>query len=149
MSRRSAILVEIVARLDAVGKPADVTVHRSRTRPIDKDALPAMVVYLLEETTESRSSGRHKARRRSKVRVECRVAVAADDETTLPDDAVDPLLSWAVRSLLADPTLGGLAIEVIEESTTWDAEESDRVYAAAAVDFTVDYITAAGDPDVP
>ncbi len=145
MSRRSEILVALEAALNGAGLPGGATVHRSRTRPIEKDALPALVLYLLDESTEAKSSGAYKARRAMRVRVECRTTADAD---TAPDDAVDPLLSHVVRAILADPRQGGLAVKTEETGTTWDAAEDDLLYAAAAVDFTLDYITAAGDPDV-
>jgi hypothetical protein len=144
-SRREQLVVAAVAALNAAGKPAGVTVHRARTRPLAQDQLPAMVVYLLSEDT-TRGDGRdgYKARRNAKVRIECRVAVEDD---TPPDTAVDPLLTWATKAMMADPYWGGLARNTQEDATTWDADETDRVYAAAAVDFTIDYLTAAGDPD--
>lgn len=145
MSRRESILVAALAALNGAGKPAGVTVHRQRTRPIDKDALPAMVVYTLSEATTRGDGPRgYKARRGVRVRVECRMSVA--DETPA-DTAIDPLVSWVVKAMMTDPQWGELAHNTQEDATTWDADESDLVYAAAAVDFTIDYVTAAGDPD--
>ncbi len=145
MSRRTEILAAIQSALEGAGLPVGTTVHRSRTRPIEKDSLPALVLYLLDESTESKSSGGYQARRAARIRVECRTKVEDD---TPPDDAIDPLVSHVVRAVLADPRQGGLAHKTEETGTTWDAAEDDELYAAAAVDFTLDYITAAGDPDV-
>jgi hypothetical protein len=149
MSKRESLLLSIVTALNALGKPAGLAIHRSRTRPLTQDALPACVVYVLSEQA-SRGDGPHgyKARRALLVRVECRVAVIGADVTP-PDAALDALTSWTVKAMMADPSWGGLAHNTQEVSTTWDAEETDAVYAAAAVDFSLDYITAAGDPDAP
>lgn len=149
-SRRELIVQALVAALDGADKPAGLTVHRFRTRPlVGAEDLPAVVVYLQQETT-ARGDGPHgyKARRACTIRVECRTRVAGDAiDTTAPDAALDALTSWAVRAVMADPRQGGLAHNTQETATQWAAEETDAVYAAAAVDFTVDFITAAGDPD--
>lgn len=146
-SRREAILLSIVAALDAVGKPAGLAVHRSRTRPINKDVLPALVVYLGPEKI-ARGDGPfgYKNRRFQSVRVEVRTVATAGVD---PDTALDPLTSYVEQRLMADPTHGQVARNTQLEAIDWDANnETDAHYAAAAMDFTIEYLTAAGDPDV-
>lgn len=148
-SRREQLVLAAVAALDAAGKPAGLAVHRFRTRPIQKDQLPALVVYPApdgEAVARGDGARGYKARRTLVLRVECR-AIAPDG--TPCDAALDPYTSWAVRALMQDPTLGGLALNAQEAAVLWDAEELDRVYAAAAVDVRLDYVTAAADPDLP
>jgi hypothetical protein len=145
-SRRSLVVDAIVAALGAVGKPVGTTVHRSRTTPIEADGLPAMVVYRLSESILKTDGPRaSKVKRGLVVRVECRAAAATDGETL--EDALDPLTSWAVAGVLADPTLGGLTDSVQEQGTQWATADTNLVYGAAVVDFLVPYITAAGNPD--
>jgi hypothetical protein len=44
---------------------------------------------------------------------------------------------------MADQSLGGLALEIMEESTDWDADDAtDADYSVAAVDFVVRYTTS-------
>jgi hypothetical protein len=44
---------------------------------------------------------------------------------------------------MADQSLGGLALEIVEESTDWDADDAtDADYSVAAVDFLVRYSTS-------
>jgi hypothetical protein len=127
-------------------KPVGVTVHRSKTVPIEADALPAMVVYRVAEEILSRDGPRgHKVKRGLRVRIECRVGTTADGETL--EDALDPQTSWAVQAVMADPTLGGVTDYVQEVSTDWAVADANKVYGAAAVDFLIPYITAAGNPD--
>lgn len=127
-------------------QPVGVTVHRSKTVPIEADQLPAMVVYRVAEEIIGRDGPRgHKVKRGLRVRVECRVGTAADGETL--EDALDPLTSWAVQAVMADPTLGGVSDSVQEVSTEWATADANKVYGAAAVDFLVPFITAAGNPD--
>ena len=46
-SIREQIMVALVAALSTggAGSPAGLTVHRERTRPIETDSLPAIMVY--------------------------------------------------------------------------------------------------------
>jgi hypothetical protein len=146
-SRRDSIVADIVAALStATGKPSGLTVHRQRTLPIGADVLPSQVVYLVDETVVTGPGfgvgANALAVREATVRVESRVSAGA----STPDQALDPLLNWAVQKILADPTRGGLAHFTIELGTQWAAADEDKVYGAAQTDFKVKYTTSAADP---
>ena len=146
-SRREAIMLAVVAALNGVEKPAGLSVHRMRTRPIHKDVLPALVVYLGPESV-ARGDGAfgYKNRRNQTVRVEVRMVVPPG---VSPDTALDPLTSYVEQRLMLDYTFGGVARNTQVTAIDWDAnDETDAHYAAAAMDFTIEYLTAAGDPDV-
>ncbi|HET7552195.1 MAG TPA: hypothetical protein VFK04_12965 [Gemmatimonadaceae bacterium] len=139
-SRRDQILAAVVAILNGAGKPADTTVERYRTLPLTTEGAWILVYPMIEATERAPTPSGRLARRKLRVRCECR----AQGEQV--DQVLDPLLLWTVKALMADPSLGGVAINVQEEATQWDAEDADKVYGAAAVDFTIDYQTAAADP---
>ena len=144
MSRREELISAVVSALSDDAKPDGLNVHRFRQRPLVRDQLPALVVYLLSEQS-ARGDGPfgYKTRRDLVVRVECRVKVEDD---TPPDTAIDPLVTWAVQAMLNDPQWCGLAVNTQDVATTWDAEEHDAVYVAAAVDFSIEFLTLATDP---
>lgn len=145
-SIRSQIIAAMKSALDAPEKPTGLSVHRTKTRPITADKLPAIVIYRLQEPTERRD-GRfgEVAERQLHVRCECRVKLHVDEDAL--DDALDSVTSWAVQALMADPTLGGLAENIQEVNTNWVAAEANQVYGAALLDFAVTYQTLAADPD--
>ncbi len=146
MSQRESILLAIVAALDAVGKPAGLTVHRMRTRPFQVDQLPALVVYLGPESI-ARGDGAHgyKNLRQQSVRVEVRKVVPPGE---VPDSAIDPLISWVEQRLMLDVSQGRLAHNTQLTSIDWEADNTaDAHFVAAAMDFTITYVTAAADPD--
>jgi hypothetical protein len=89
-----------------------------------------------EEVTRATDNRRSPVvERRLRVEVKCRVV--GDDQ------ANDALRKWAVQSVMADQSLGGLALEIVEESTDWDADDAtDADYSVAAVDFVVRYTTS-------
>jgi len=136
-SRTELIIQAIVAALDAGGKPSGSTVNRSRRQSVEPAELPMFSVYPIREETklahENRRSGI--ADRTLSVRIRCRAAGA--------DAALDPLRQWVVAAMHADLSLGGLAINVIEQSAEWAAAgESDGDYSVCEMDFSVRYTTA-------
>jgi hypothetical protein len=146
-SRRNQLLAAIAAALNGPGKPAGVTVHRSRQRPMDADTLPAIVVYALEDDAQSQaiSPSGPQILSRLGVGMECRAAVTGD----VPyDEALDPLLTWAVQAVKADETFGGLADMVDIGRTEWaEPADLDRTYAAARLRIEVQYRYRADDPE--
>jgi hypothetical protein len=148
-SRRDQIIVACVNALNAEGKPTGLTIYRQRTLSLSHNQLPAQVVYAVqEENNTGPGPGASLDRRRKAVRtfrlcVEHRV----DAENSAPDAALDPLLSWAVQTICADVSVGGLAEDVKEIGTTWEEAEQDKVYAAPRTFFEIRYITDAADPD--
>ena len=144
-SKRDAIIATIAANLNGGSKPSGLTVHRQRTLPIASDVLPAQVVYAISEEVDTgpgRSNFARKAKRKVTIAVESRV-----DGGTSPDATLDPLLSWAVQTICADPTMGDTVEDCKEIGTTWAQVDADQMYGAARTDFEITYITSAADPD--
>jgi hypothetical protein len=144
-SRREQVLQAVVTALGAVGKPTGLTVHRFRTRPIEHDELPAIVVYAIGEsvkTAPGQVPRQGMADRTLRVRLECRVAVS---DGTSPDAALDDLVAWGSEALMTDRRQGGLALRTDELESQWDAAEGERTLAAAAVDYAIQYLTTAAD----
>lgn len=139
-SLREQIVQDAVAALGGAGKPTGLRVHRSRTRPIESDTLPAVVVFLLGETAEPETHDGD-VLRRLRLAVECRAA------GEVPDQQLDPLVVWAVQVLKTDAALQARVRQIEEESTEWQAEQASKVYGAAAVVFEITYTTAAEDPE--
>ena len=149
-SIRERIIAAMAAALDGPEKPEGVTVHRDRTRPIERDKLPAIVLYAASPDVRTREetvrrSDHDTVERTFTAMVEGRVVVRPDES---PDAAIDPLYVWTVKALRADPTLGGLAMDVRETGTDIIAAEFDKTYAAFGTTFEVVYFTAEDDPEV-
>lgn len=125
------------------GKPPGLRVHRSRALPIEQDELPAVVLYLLREETDRILGGEWLPI------VDRRLRVRAEVRTTgnPPDQVLDPLLTYVVRTLVANQTWGGLCDAVHEMESEWAAESSNKVFAACAIDFEVRYRTQGDDPE--
>jgi hypothetical protein len=148
-SIRESLVRAVLAAIDGAEKPGGLRVHRWRKRPLEKDRLPAVCVYLLQEQLPEEKQlparTRTPVRRKCTIVCECRVVGDATANTS-PDEALDPIVAWVVQAVLADPTLGNLAHAVTEIGTKWDADELNETFGAAAIHFEIDYLTAAGDP---
>lgn len=145
-SIREAIIAAAVTALGGASKPTGFAVERYRLRPLPQSTIASgvVVVYPIEEGV-ARGDGRLGYHARRTLTLRCEVRVTGD----VPDQALDPLISWIVQALMADPTQGGRCHTTQEVRVVWqDAEEVEGVtIAAAAVDMQFDYLTLAADPD--
>jgi hypothetical protein len=135
-TRRLVMLKAVEAVLDGVSKPTGLNVHRFGFRAIEKDSLPALVVMdggtaeFNEEVNELR---------------ECFDLVnvhilALGNQTTEPDDLIDPYLSWVTEALMADTTLGGVVSHLVMQARGATAmEERDRIYIGIVQPVRVTY----------
>ncbi len=122
-----------------------LAVHRERTRPLEADRLPAVLLYSEDEEPSPIGSRRDAplTERALTLKVECR---AQGSQTTPPDAALDPVIAWVLWQILNNEKFGGLANGVSEGKTSWTSKEGDTVLAAAAIHFTVKYRTSRTDP---
>jgi hypothetical protein len=125
--------------------PASLTVHRERTRPIEADALPAILIYFEDDAPEPISSkvGAPLTLRAMTVCVECR---AAGSVAISPDQALDPLIAWTLYQVFQNERFGGLANEAIEGKTVWNSKEGEVALASATLHITIKYRTSRIDP---
>lgn len=145
-SIREQIVDKVMTLFQAVGAPAGVTIHRERTRPLENEQLPAIVIYLGEEDPIPLAHQNFKApllERQLVLYVESR-AIGLDGEA--PDEALDPLTVWATKQLVGNEKLDGLAMGVIEGKTVWLSKEGDQPIAAALTMFVIRYRTDRIDP---
>lgn len=142
-SRRERILEAAKAAVEKPGRPVDLTVHRHRTRPLERDQLPAVVLFNGIEVVLRQTSAPSIMDRELVFRAECR----AEGE---PSDAVlDPYLSWVETQLTTDPDFLALIRQIEVKKVVWDQAPSKRPVAAAAIEFVVLYRTKFGDPTSP
>jgi hypothetical protein len=132
------IVAAIVALVSAAGKPAGLTVTASRLRPGASDAdLKRIAIYPVSDDAAPSGEPRNRtfagARRRLTVALECRCA-----GTDLDNEA---LRAWAYGQVMADPSLGGLALNVEEGATEWAGElDSAADYSQALLALVVEYV---------
>ena len=131
-----------VAAVSGTTKPAGLTVHRMRDRPLNVESLPAIVVYWggdLDPTPDVTDL----LTRTARVLLEVRVKQAGAP----PDSVLDPLLVWAVKAMMADYTLSGASVDMEELRSDPNLTERIEGLAAAVVEFHVRYRTTYKDPE--
>jgi hypothetical protein len=126
-------------------KPAGLTIHRERTRAIEVDTLPAVLLYFKDDEPKPIGSQREAplTERRMVLTVESR---AIGSPTLSPDEALDPVYLWTVYRLLKNERFGGLANGIEEGKTEWHSKEGDLALASATTYFTIRYRTSRIDP---
>lgn len=139
---REQILAAAATRLATL---TGVAVERNRTAAVG--AFPALVLRDGGMTPDDQTLGL--TRYRLRFQVEGWVEAATD---ALLGPALSDLQARVVAALLADVTLGGLAVDLAEGETAdpeIDRGEGRRPLAAFATDFTVEFFTREGDPYQP
>jgi hypothetical protein len=144
--REQIILALVAALTDQPNPPAGLTIHRERTRPIEQDSLPAIMVYADDDVPKPLAAQVYRSpltERQLSLAIECR---AQGSSTVPPDQALDPVLVFAALAVFADESFGGLASGVEEGRTVWVSREGDVAVAAAKWGITVKYRTSRLDP---
>jgi hypothetical protein len=146
-SYREQIIVAVVAALTAQSSPpAGLAIHRERTRPIEQDSLPAIMVYADDDVPKPLAAQVYKSpltERQLSLVIEARAQAASGIPV---DQALDPVLVFAALAVFADETFGGLASSVEEGRTVWSSREGDIAVAAAKWSITIKYRTSRLDP---
>lgn len=139
-SQRDKIVAAAVTALNAgVDRPG--TAYRTRVDALAANELPAYVVYPAKNSAER--MGPNTTKHAFTLRVECHCAGEAPR-----DQALDPLLVYAVKTLYADATFTGLLKGLEEGDTDWDVEPAFEDAAVATLEMLVTHATAANDPSV-
>ncbi|MGH9208203.1 MAG: hypothetical protein ACRD59_03290 [Candidatus Acidiferrales bacterium] len=145
-SIREQIMVALVAALSGSSGISGLTIHRERTRPIETDSLPAIMIYADDDVPKPLAQQNYRApltERQFSLALECR---AQGSGSVSPDEALDPVLVWALKAIGVDETFGGLASGVEEGRTVWSSREGDVPVASAKLSITIKYRTSRLDP---
>lgn len=146
-SIREQIVSAIMTLLTATGLPPGAIVHRERTRPLENEDLPAIVVYFNEEEPLPITKQIFKdiaVERQLALMVECRAI--ATPPTIAPDQSLDPLIVWVTQQIMANEKFAGLAMGVTEGKTVWFSKEGDQPIAACVILFLIRFKTDRIDP---
>ena len=138
---REQVLAAFFARLQGL---AGVTVERNRNREVTPEMMPALVLL---EGGQRRQDETGLARYVAEADVEGYV-LAATDAALGP--TLNDLYARAVVAALADPTLGGLAVDVREGALdVMIVRESGKPAAGFSLTFEIEFFAAPADPFAP
>lgn len=133
MSRRGDIL-DAIATIEKGTNGIGNRCYRSRALSIPREKLPAMKVRPVSETvTEPTTAGSDRV---------LNVAVEYHVRGDTTDAEAEPIIASGHALLMADPTLGGLAIDIGEIGTEWELDDGDGDAGKITVTYAVLYRTA-------
>jgi hypothetical protein len=135
------LITEHAVAVLTTGLPG-VLVCNQRVRPFEPTELPAVNVKMgLERVTYPTQMKRTAPVADRELHLMIRLEAAGDPPAT------DPLRVLAIQTLMADRSLGALALGIEEVESQWEDEAgSDATYGVLIIDFAIRYLTAANDP---
>ena len=136
ISRRELLIRAVIGCCQAAVTPA--TVLRQPTTAIARDQTPALVLAIVSDAPVKRSNDR----------MERELVVRLTSYVRDPTDGyavADDLLCKTHLALLADTTLGGLALSLTEMEADYQAEDADVEAIAIPAIYRITYRTLVSD----
>lgn len=138
-SIRDQIVAEIVDRLNTTaGKPAAISAIRYSLSKIDLAGNPTqrpLVVFPLKDLAQPAKKGQPLIMRTAQIRID---AFSVGEPI---DQQLDEQICWTTTVMSADPSLGGLCLDIRSVSEEWDEEAAVvQGYGLARTLWEVDYI---------
>lgn len=134
-SVRERLVRAVVARIGSAIAPTPL--HRQPTVPLPREASPALLLFIEGDQVLAQANDR--LDRALTLRL---VALAREDDAF---DVADALIVAAHGALMAEPSLGGLALGVREIDCEWDTEDADSQALAVPARYEIRYRTLASD----
>ena len=106
-------------------------IYRSRADKFMPEEAPALNLLADNEDPNENTIGQ--------VDAQLHIEVQVYHRGTEPDRLADPVVEDVHAKVMADPRLGGLAIDIQENGTSWDFDEADRTALLVRMRFTVWY----------
>lgn len=133
-SRREQILAFMAAALEGTAQVGS-RIYRSRVEAFARDEAPALVI----------EPGRDRAVTFSTCKLDhtLEVLVVVYTRGPIPDQLADPIVVSLHSKLMADRTLGGLAIDIIPTTTEYQRDKADLTSLWQVCSYEVRYRTAA------
>ncbi len=130
MKREQVLAAITTALAGTVG--VGTRIYRSRVEPLARQESPAIVVEPVSDTAEQNTS-------LPTLDWSLTVRIAVIVRGMVPDQLADPIVASAHSKIMADLTLGGVAIDVQPQSVSFDLVEADQPAGVIALDYLVRY----------
>jgi hypothetical protein len=137
MTKREQILQAIRQTLTGT-TGVDSRIYRSRVEPMARQESPAVIVEPLKDRCEQNTS-------LPTLDWSLLVRVAVVIRANVPDQAADPVVESLHAKLMADLSLGGLAIDIQPFQVEFQAVEADVPAGVILCDYLVKYRTSVFD----
>ena len=133
-TKRETILAAVrTALTDTTG--VSTRIYRSRVEPLARGESPAIVVEPVSDTAEQNTS-------LPTLDWSLTVRVAVIVRGDVPDQVADPVVESLHSKIMADLTLGGVAMDIRPVSVNFDLIEADQPAGVISCDYLIRYRTA-------
>lgn len=133
-TRRETILAAVRTALTST-TGVGTRIYRSRVEPMARNESPAIVIEPVSDQAEQNTS-------LPTLDWSLTVRVAVIVRGNIPDQQADPIVEDMHSKLMADLTLGGVAMDVRPVSVNFEMVEADQPAGVISCDYLIRYRTA-------
>lgn len=133
-TRRETILTAVRSALTGT-TGVGTRIYRSRVEPMARAESPAIVVEPVQDQAEQNTS-------LPTLDWSLTVRVAVIVRGNIPDQQADPIVENMHSRLMADLTLGGVAIDIQPQSVNFEMVEADQPAGVISCDYLIRYRTS-------
>tara|TARA_A100001391_G_scaffold56222_1_gene34333 strand:+ start:157 stop:582 length:426 start_codon:yes stop_codon:yes gene_type:complete len=136
-TKRESILAAVktaLANTTGVG----TRIYRSRVDPLSRGESPAIIIEPISDTPEQNTS-------LPTLDWTLRIRVVVIERSDIPDQAADDTIESLHSKLMADLTLGGLAIDIQPAQTSFQLLEADQPAGVIFCEYEIRYRSQVAD----
>jgi hypothetical protein len=133
-TRRESILAAIASTLTGT-TGVSTRIYRSRVEPMARAESPAIVIEPVNDTAEQTTS-------LPTLDWSLTVRISVIVRGAIPDQLADPIVADMHGKLMADLTLGGVAMDIRPQSVNFELVEADQPAGVISCDYLIRYRTA-------
>lgn len=130
-TRRETILTAVRTALTGTAQ-VSTRIYRSRVEPMARAESPAIVIEPVNDTAEQNTS-------LPTLDWSLTVRISVIVRGAIPDQLADPIVESLHSKLMADLTLGGVAIDIQPQSVNFEMVEADQPAGVISCDYLIRY----------
>ena len=136
-TKRESILAAVkTALVNTTG--VGTRIYRSRVDPLSRGESPAIIIEPISDTPEQNTS-------LPTLDWTLRIRVVVIERSDIPDQAADDTIESLHSKLMADLTLGGLAIDIQPAQTSFQLLEADQPAGGIFCEYEIRYRSQVAD----
>ena len=136
-TKRERILAAVKTALTGTAG-VGTRIYRSRVDPLSRGESPALIIEPVSDTPEQNTS-------LPTLDWTLRIRVVVIERSNVPDQAADDTIEDMHSKLMADLTLGGLAIDIQPAQTSFELLEADQPAGVIFCEYEIRYRSQVAD----
>ena len=136
-TKRESILAAVKTALTGTAG-VGTRIYRSRVDPLSRGESPAIIIEPVSDTPEQNTS-------LPTLDWTLRIRVVVIERSNIPDQAADDTIEDMHSKLMADLTLGGLAIDIQPAQTSFELLEADQPAGVIFCEYEIRYRSQVDD----